>query len=892
MMLRLFTKFRRSGMLISVCASVLVLSVLLGGKGEVVHAVPLAQMTGFDCNNVSEIPSTECSVLLSIYEQTGGANWQNSDGWLEDNTPCDWYGLRCGAAGHVSHIVLDQNGLTGEIPARIGDLSRLTWLQLNGNQLSGAIPASLGQLAEVTWLRLESNQLSGAIPAEIGSMRSLGNLYLSDNLLSGAIPAELGNLSALRKLYLSDNQLSGAVPSTFGLLSELEFLLINGTDLGGPLPLELSNLENLNFFHLLGTDLCEPNDAPFRVWIEGIDSLYSARVACSDGSTATPQPTVVQPTVQPTVEPTPSTVSQPSGGAELCQGLITDRNNYPMTPLDKPEYLRTVVDPEFGTTIRRITDIEATVSGERAVIKPMYNTIQAWNANESYMILYQRSVGHQLLDGVTYEYIRNLNIRPADLEEVFWHFTDPDILFYVEPYYVNDANPGQRLMRYRVSSDTSEVVRSFENVCTQDEGIEGGNDVQMMSWDSDLIGLRCVNQPGRFFNYQLSTDTVSPVITSGAGNDYEPWYAPQPAPSGNLMILDNDVLDANLNVVRELNMSGTEHSTLGRFANGNDGLFTVAFAEGPQGGCGPGALIGHDLTDGTCRTLVGQENGYPYPPSGTHMSALSHLNPGWVAVSMVGVANWGQTDEAGQELLDNELLLVDTRPGGDVCRVGHHRSFARGAPRGYWGEPHVVISPSGTRLLFGSDWEGGTSVDSYVIELPSYDGGQPAATPAATMLPEATTTPMPMTPSPFPTIEPTIAPTVLPTAMPTLTPVPTATPMTENESSGTISGQVFEDVNGNGNYDAGEPALTDITVVLIDVSTAGQTTTISSETDETGAYRFVNLQNVDYRLSFIMPAGYAYPQTLSNVVRRNRVGSVDAPYQSEGKKVYLPFVND
>jgi hypothetical protein len=31
-----------------------------------------------------------------------------------------------------------------------------------------------------------------------------------------------------------------------------------------------------------------------------------------------------------------------------------------------------------------------------------------------------------------------------------------------------------------------------------------------------------------------------------------------------------------------------------------------------------------------------------------------------------------------------------------------------------------VISPSGTRVLFASDWGNGKSVDAYVVELPSY----------------------------------------------------------------------------------------------------------------------------------------------------------------------------
>jgi hypothetical protein len=37
-----------------------------------------------------------------------------------------------------------------------------------------------------------------------------------------------------------------------------------------------------------------------------------------------------------------------------------------------------------------------------------------------------------------------------------------------------------------------------------------------------------------------------------------------------------------------------------------------------------------------------------------------------------------------------------------------------------WAEPHLGISPSGARLLFGSDWGNGLWVDTYVVELPTY----------------------------------------------------------------------------------------------------------------------------------------------------------------------------
>jgi hypothetical protein len=107
--------------------------------------------------------------------------------------------------------------------------------------------------------------------------------------------------------------------------------------------------------------------------------------------------------------------------------------------------------------------------------------------------------------------------------------------------------------------------------------------------------------------------------------------------------------------------------------------------------------------------VIGLATGYPYAPSGTQVSAVAHRRPGWVGVSVVG-------DPRGQRLLDGELLLanVDT---GTACRVGHHRSWAGEGRWGYWAEPHVVLSPTGTRLLFGSDWGNGGTVDTYVVEL-------------------------------------------------------------------------------------------------------------------------------------------------------------------------------
>jgi hypothetical protein len=56
-----------------------------------------------DCNQVTEIPVSQCQSLLEFYNSTNGANWTNKTGWNQTNTPCSWFGIRC-SGGHVFQI--------------------------------------------------------------------------------------------------------------------------------------------------------------------------------------------------------------------------------------------------------------------------------------------------------------------------------------------------------------------------------------------------------------------------------------------------------------------------------------------------------------------------------------------------------------------------------------------------------------------------------------------------------------------------------------------------------------------------------------------------------------------------------------------------------------------
>jgi hypothetical protein len=393
--------------------------------------------------------------------------------------------------------------------------------------------------------------------------------------------------------------------------------------------------------------------------------------------------------------------SGPSAAGEgPCAGLVQDRNAHPMPRLERPALRTAYVDPAFGGQVLRITDADPK-DGANAVIRPMYSTIQAWNADESLLLLWHRKRGHQLYDGRTYEYRHDVDLEsPRDIEQVYWDPADPDVLYYPSSY---NAKP--RLMRYRVSRRSNELVRDFRGAPTScqaswDTLLSAGADPQDMSWGPEkVIGLRCGNVK---FLYSISTDQVLAVTRDSSRT------APAAAYDGSLAYYEGNVLDRELKVVRSLDLANdSEHACLGRAASG------PVFGAVDFDGSVPGSLVVHDMRTGAKKPIISTAGGWPYPPSGTHVSGVARSGPpGWFAVSVVG-------KPSGACVLCQELLLanVDT---GTVCRVAHHRSQAGNGPWGYWAEPHVVISPRGTRLLFASDWGGGPTVDTYVVELRPY----------------------------------------------------------------------------------------------------------------------------------------------------------------------------
>jgi leucine-rich repeat protein SHOC2 len=102
------------------------------------------------------------------------------ENWPEAARTEDWHGVTM-ENGRVVGLELQAFGLTGAVPAEIGQLTALTVLGLADNQLT-SLPAEIGQLTSLMVLELRGNQLT-SVPAAIHVLMAAGcEVYMDDGV--------------------------------------------------------------------------------------------------------------------------------------------------------------------------------------------------------------------------------------------------------------------------------------------------------------------------------------------------------------------------------------------------------------------------------------------------------------------------------------------------------------------------------------------------------------------------------------------------------------------------------------------------------------------------------------------------------------------------------------
>jgi len=100
--------------------------------------------------------------LVEIYNATGGPNWINNSGWLEDGVSLtDWFGVQLNGEGtRVIGLNLRNNNLTGAMPRELRFIGNLETVDIGNNELN-RIP-DLSRLESLTSIAVDSNRVAFA----------------------------------------------------------------------------------------------------------------------------------------------------------------------------------------------------------------------------------------------------------------------------------------------------------------------------------------------------------------------------------------------------------------------------------------------------------------------------------------------------------------------------------------------------------------------------------------------------------------------------------------------------------------------------------------------------------------------------------------------------------
>jgi hypothetical protein len=382
--------------------------------------------------------------------------------------------------------------------------------------------------------------------------------------------------------------------------------------------------------------------------------------------------------------------------------------------LPRPRYLDPITDPTFGTRVTRVSDrtamgVDLTGSTAFVALRNSYAKKQAWNSDGSLLLL-GISNPAPLLDGNTYEF-RDMISLPTDAT---WSNTDPDVILGVQ------ATSGD-LVRYDVWKGRTTVEAHLAgyrrlslgdgegNLSDDDRWVvlhgtttAGGHDMILIDrW----TGTRRVRHLAAAPNWIGMSHTGRYVVVSynTAGMDANHGTVAFDRNLGFLRTIDARVSHGDLAV----DGAGAEV-----YVAGNDCTVDAPV----KARCSrASALAAFPLGGGRSYPVIAASTGYN--PHGEHVSGRASGRPGWVVIS-----DSGASGEATYPGLDQAFAVrvsptaSSTAPTVQPFAMLHHE---RGLS--YISSAMASVDPTGTRIVWGSEWEGGAPapVYAYVAERPA-----------------------------------------------------------------------------------------------------------------------------------------------------------------------------
>ncbi len=181
--------------------------------------------------------------LVDLYNSCGGPDWNNNDEWLQGPVS-EWWGVTV-TETRITQLWLQLNGLSGDLPESLGNLTGLHKLHLESNDIT-SMPESIGDMEALTEFWIGWNPIT-EIPESIGNLSNLEQLHIGFSNL-GELPDSFCNLTSLNWLGAGDAGLN-SLPDNFGNLSALESCFIWGNNLT-ELPESIGGCVNMLYFFM------------------------------------------------------------------------------------------------------------------------------------------------------------------------------------------------------------------------------------------------------------------------------------------------------------------------------------------------------------------------------------------------------------------------------------------------------------------------------------------------------------------------------------------------------------------------------------------------------------------------------------------------------------------
>ncbi len=381
------------------------------------------------------------------------------------------------------------------------------------------------------------------------------------------------------------------------------------------------------------------------------------------------------------------------------QPLLQDRMALAPTAPERPHRGAAFDAADFHVCGVRATDHAA--DGVSGFAVNDYSRREPFNADDSRFIVNSGNGYWYLYDADTLQKLSRLNGPSGDAEPQ-WHPNDPNTLYYLP------LNGGLQLYALNVANNSFRVAADFSgrlpwsnaaHVWTKSEGSP--------SRDGRYWGFQVEDLDFHILGF-IVWDLQENRLVGSRNVSVRPDHVSM-SPSGRWIVSSGSegvfAYSADFSQVRQLHTT-TEHSDIAVGKDGHDVFVSIDYQSND------GSVFMVDIDTGQRTDL------FPTYLNGAaaamHFSGKAYDRPGWVLVSTYATQ---RARDGSLPWYAEQIFALQLQASPTIYRLGFHRSKYNG----YWSEPHAAVDRGFRRVLYSSNWGGGSDadLDAYELILPA-----------------------------------------------------------------------------------------------------------------------------------------------------------------------------